>query len=131
MSKDSEYSRDEIAGFNGSLATLERIDIVIRNAMEHDLTDNAFLHRKCLISWFKRVTPYLNEQEYKDATKQVQALTKANITRQGTRVMYDDEARALLDAFEIWLERKSFKYNLTMMKGDRSDPRYAILNDEE
>lgn len=131
MAGYKEFSTEEVAGFNGSLATLERIDIVIRNCIEADFHDDVMLQKKCLISWFKRISPYLKEEEFKHGLSTINNLENEKIERNGGSITFSYKLKQLLNEFEIWLEQKSFKYNLTMMKGDRTDPRFAMMNDTE
>jgi len=117
--------------FNMGLATLERIDVLIRkqssfSAMKY-MNGNP-LHGYLLniqMELYKELYPFLEEKEHKEATKKFLDVFRKNpITKTTTGLFVPDVTEATMLEFDFWI-RKMLKAKGLLMS-TKEDPRFAM-----
>jgi len=111
--------------FNMSLATLMRIDEILKDLREDNNNGNVQLLQKNLNCLYKEIYPFLNKEERAECE-----MTMLSINENGCSITindgitYSEDLPKLLNDFEFYLRDKLHVKGLLMAKGE--DSRFVI-----
>ena len=110
--------------FNMSLATLERINDILKNLHEYNNMGHIQLIQRSLYSLFKEIYPFLNNSERHKASEFWNNISNGFFYDENNLLSIDMKVPILMNEFEFWLRDKLNEKGLLMSKGD--DPFKAI-----
>lgn len=114
-----EYTSEQVATFNMALATLERIDLLLRNITHYNVIGNIHLVKKCTYEVYKELYPFLKEAEVKKATEYFKRVEKHKIEYlTATRLNYPIELGTDLYDFDLWIRLQLKNKGLLMAQSD-------------
>lgn len=119
----SDMEQHSSTPFNMALATLQRIDLLLRTIQE---APNVIVELHALTSLYKETHPFLNDYEKKEGTGMLNGLHSSIRADGYVAGQYNMSVKLPVKMynFEIWMREKLYQYGLLMNKGD--DPNSAL-----
>jgi len=139
MVKKNKESEEERPTFNMGLATLQRIDIAMRNANTYRLIGDYLSLKESVNSLFLEIFPFLAPNEKKQHIKNKKEIDKATLnyenylkTKSGNKAFSKvimtppDKFIKLLERWELSLRVLLKEHDLLMPSAE--DPRFAMMH---
>ena len=119
-----DKERSSINVFNMSLATLERIDILLRKLTEQMITGNTLLIQRYIIALYKELFPFLKPEEKKESRKKFNDILLSITILDGSKYSIKNGTNNAILEFDFYIREQLYKKGLLMAKGD--DPSIAL-----
>jgi len=115
MKKEEDSGDNAESSFNGSLATLERIDGYVRDAGKYSVNGDLLGMRENLKLLYFETRGFLNKGELKKVDKDYDYIRKFKLSYNWDgSVAFDSRLPGVLDSFFSWLLLKLHRHRVTI-----------------
>jgi len=115
MNDVSEF--EQFSNFNMSIATLQRIDILLKGLNNTKMIGDILLFQRGLLVLYDELIPFLNDKERVEGKSYLEKLYIA-VYLEKEKVLYDIDAIFLMFQFNQWQRDKLHDKHLLMSKGE-------------
>ena len=124
---DSPFSpQEQNTVFNMAIATLQRIDDLLKTLSTFHMTNNIIGSRSTILELYKEVYIFMNDEHREDAAKMWRYIYHAEIkVKDANTISYNPVILDRIHEFDFWLRDVMQSKGLLMAKGD--DPTKAMI----
>ncbi len=126
MGHNYNSPEDRATAFNMGLATLERINNLLRGLANYNIINDVSGIKNTILELYKETSVYLNKEQKKEGNEFWDTIEEYKVKSiDSTSISYNPELLGHLHDFDFWLREILHKKGILMPKGE--DP-YKIMS---
>lgn len=119
MPYDKEKESSSV--FNMGIATLERIDILLRKLSENYIIGNILLIQRIILILYKELYPFLNQTEKKESRLKYDKILNGVNVIDGIKYNKEQDIEKEILEFDFWIREKLLARGLLMSQADNPE----------
>lgn len=116
-----DQEKSEATVFNMSLATLERIDKLLKALEEHMIMGRVLFIQRNIMALYKELYPFLKQEEKEYSMKEFEDIRVAVTCHGTTYSINDSQIKVKMNNFDFWIRDKLLQKGLLMAQGENPE----------